>query len=207
VGDVAAGFPVHRSGGGVLMAWVWIAGVAVVVASVLWTHTSVSAIGGALVVASTAGPAYVWGLRPRLQENPDGLLVANPLRDVFVPWPALMYARVRYVLELWTVDGTAVSVFAVPRESPSQRFRRRGMGGGLPFLGPSPARDPAPSATPGVKTLSAPEQLAYDLNERVERAVHDVVAEPVTQGWSPVALRALAASAAIAVLGLLTVTL
>ncbi len=190
-----------------LIAWVWIAAVAVVVGSVLWAHSSVSAIGGALVVASTVGPAYVWGLRPRLEENPDGLLVANPLRDVFVPWPALSYARVRYVLELWTVDGTAVAVFAVPRETPSQRFRRRGVGGAVPFLGSNPARDTTASAESGLMVLSAPEQLAYDLNERVERAARREAAEPLTQGWSTVAVRALAASAAIALLGLLTVTL
>ena len=207
MGDVAAGFPVHRSGGGVIIAWVWIAAVAVVAGSVLWVHTSVSQIGGALVVASTVGPAYVWGLRPRLEENPDGLLVANPLRDVFVPWSSLSYARVRYVLELWTADGTAVAVFAVPRETPSQRFRRRGVGGAVPFLGSNPARDTSASASSGLIVLSAPEQLAYDLNERVERAAKEAVPDPVTQGWSTVALRALAASAAIAVLGLLTVTL
>jgi len=204
VRDATAGYPVHRTGGGGIIAWVWIGAVGVLVVSVLWAHSSLSEIGGALVVASTVGPAYIWGLRPRLEENPEGLLVANPLREVFVPWSALTYARVNYVLELWTADGTEVSVFAVPRETSTQRFRRRGLGSGLTLTGPVPQIG---EVSGGGIQLSAPEQIAFDLNERVEHAPKDQVAEPVTAGWSPVAIRVLTASLAVAVLGLLAATL
>jgi hypothetical protein len=204
VRDATAGFPVHRSSGGAIIAWVWIAAVAVLALSVLWAHSSLSELGGALVVVATVGPAYVWGIRPRLEENPDGLLVLNPLREVFVPWSALTYARVVYVLQLWTVDGTEVAVFAVPRETSSQRFRRRGLSGGLPFTGPvAPGQDGPNHGS----LLSAPEQIAYDLNERVERQPKDQVVEPMRAGWSPLSLQVLAASASLAVLGLLLVTL
>jgi hypothetical protein len=190
-------YPVHRSTGGVTIAWVWIIAVAVLVGSVFWVHASLSEIGGALVVLATTGPAYVWGLRPRMEENPEAIDVANPLRDVHLPWSALTYARVRYTLELTAADGTEVSVFAVPRETPSQRFRRNSRGSGVPFLG-----GPPDAVTTG---MSMPERLAYDLNERVERAPGGQTPGPVVVAWSGTAVWALVASAAAAALGFVMV--
>jgi hypothetical protein len=192
-------YPVHRSTGGVTLAWVWIAAVAVLVASVFWVHASLSEIGGALVVLATVGPAYVWGLRPRMEENPEEIYIVNPLHDVRLPWSALAYARVRYTLELTAVDGTEVSVFAVPRETPSQRFRRNSRGSGVPFLG-----GPVDVVSTG---MSMPERLAYDLNERVERRATGQTAAPVVSEWSGTAVWALVASVASAVLGFVMVLL
>jgi len=211
VSDAAAGFPVHRTGGGVILAWVWIGCVVGAAAAIVWSHSSPAQVGGGLVLLATVGPAYVWGLRPRLEENPDGLLVVNPLREIHVPWSTLTYARVVYVLRLWTVDGDQVAVFAVPRETSTQRLRRRGMSTGLPFTGPIPGSlgtevDPTTSTGPA---LSAPERIAFALNERVERNLLSGRAADgqVTVGWSPVALRVLGASVASAALGLLLATL
>jgi hypothetical protein len=193
----SARYPVHRSTGGITLAWVWIGAVAVLVASVVWVHGSLSELGGALVVLATVGPAYVWGLRPRMEENPEEIYVANPLRDVHLPWSALTYARVRYTLELSAADGTEVSVFAVPRETPSQRFRRNSRGSGVPFLG-----GPPDAVSSG---MSAPERLAYDLNERVERRSGGQAAAPVVVEWASTAVWALVASVASALLGFVMV--
>jgi hypothetical protein len=190
-------YPVHRSTGGVTLAWVWIVAVAVLVGSVFWVHSSLSEIGGALVVLGTIGPAYVWGLRPRMEENPEEIYVANPLRDVRIPWSALTYARVRYTLELTTADGSEVSVFAVPRETPSQRFRRNSRGSGVPFLG-----GPTDAVATG---MSMPERLAYDLNERVERRPAGQTTAPVMVQWASTAVWTLIASVASVVLGFVMV--
>jgi hypothetical protein len=190
-------YPVHRSTGGITLAWVWIAAVALLVGSVFWVHAALSEMGGALVVLATIGPAYVWGLRPRMEENPEEIYVVNPLRDVHLPWSALTYARVRYTLELSAADGTEVSVFAVPRETPSQRFRRNSRGSGVPFLGGPP------DAVAG--GMSAPERLAYDLNERVERRPSGQPAAAVIVEWAGTPVWALVASVAAAVLGFVMV--
>ena len=196
--STSAQFPVHRTGGGPVLAWVWIGAMVVLAFLALRAGRSLPELGGALLVLSTIGPAYVWGLRPRLEENPDGLLVVNPLRDVRVPWPALSYARVGYVLRLWTVDGQEVSVFAVPRETSAQRLRRRSPLN-LPFSAAPPVPDPDPRAA----GMSAAERVAYDLNERVERDPPVPGAPPMVSTWSAVALRTLAATAAAAAAGVL----
>ena len=107
---------VHRSGGGFLLGWFFLA------ISLLTAGSAVFSSGysadrrwaaGGVALAIAAG-AYVFGIRPAVEEEAALLRVKNPLRNLEVPWAAIVDVRVSDVLLLETSAGQ-IRCFAVPR--------------------------------------------------------------------------------------------
>jgi hypothetical protein len=108
---------VHRLGFGRVLAWFFVVvGVGVVLGGVvaggapLGLRVSSVAVGLALV-----GVSWLLGLRPRVEEEPDRVVVRNLLRDADVPWGAVTEVRLTDVVVLETAAGR-VRCFALPRK-------------------------------------------------------------------------------------------
>ncbi|MFD3685534.1 PH domain-containing protein [Nocardiopsis sp. NPDC058631] len=81
---------------------VWIVIAVLLLLDVLWRGEGRSSwIAGALLVASIAVVHLAW-LRPRVVSTERGLRVVNPLRETFVPWPAVVWVDVTDVLRVHT---------------------------------------------------------------------------------------------------------
>lgn len=80
---------VFRTGGPVVVWWVWLVFAAANLADLAAQGRShFSAVVAAVIVLVT-GVAYAAGLRPRILADGGGLTVRNPLRDHRVPWGAV----------------------------------------------------------------------------------------------------------------------
>ncbi|MFJ9554879.1 PH domain-containing protein [Nocardiopsis sp. NPDC101807] len=100
---------------------VWIVIAVLLLLDVLWRGEGRSSwIAGALLAASIAAVHLVW-LRPRVVSTERGLRVVNPLRETFVPWPAVVWVDVTDVLRVHT-PGRIVRSWPL-RETKRQRVR------------------------------------------------------------------------------------
>ncbi|WP_433699855.1 PH domain-containing protein [Nocardiopsis sp. CA-288880] len=100
---------------------VWIVIAVLLLLDVLWRGEGRSSwIAGALLVASIAAVHLVW-LRPRVVSTERGMRVVNPLRETFVPWPAVVWVDVTDVLRVHT-PGRIVRSWPL-RETKRQRVR------------------------------------------------------------------------------------
>ena len=108
-------FEVHRSGGGFALGW-FVAVVSagtVIDALVAGGFTSRQRVLTVAVAVVFGAIAYVLGIRPAVEEEPERLVVRNPLRDTVVPWRRLQDVRMADVLVV--AAGRDVRCFAVPR--------------------------------------------------------------------------------------------
>ena len=100
---------------------VWIVIAVLLLLDVLWRGEGrASWIAGALLVASIAVVHLAW-LRPRVVSTERGLRVVNPLRETFVPWPAVVWVDVTDVLRVHT-PGRIIRSWPL-RETKRQRVR------------------------------------------------------------------------------------
>jgi hypothetical protein len=81
---------VFRSTAARVGGWVWLVFAAANLVDVAIRGRDFAAVIAAVVLLLGCGVAYVIGLRPRVEADETGLRVHNPLRDVVVPWPALL---------------------------------------------------------------------------------------------------------------------
>ncbi|MGI8328665.1 PH domain-containing protein [Actinomadura scrupuli] len=86
----APGRLVFRSTGARVGGWVWLVFAVANLVDVAIRGRDSAAVIAAAVLLLGCGIAYVIGLRPRVEADETGLRVHNPLRDVVVPWPALL---------------------------------------------------------------------------------------------------------------------
>ncbi len=101
-------------------------GVVMVVASVVGVVSA--ALGGVDVLLRFGAPLALFGLfgwaafwQPYVEVSEGGVVVANTLRTVEVPWPAVDEVDGRYGLTLRTAYGV-VSAWAAPSPTGRQRF-------------------------------------------------------------------------------------
>src|SRR5690625_3117569 len=87
-----------------VLACVWIAVAVLLLLDVLWRGEGRSAwIAGAVLVASISLVYLVW-LRPRVVATERGIRMVNPLREIFVPWSAVLWVDVVDVLRVHTPE-------------------------------------------------------------------------------------------------------
>lgn len=191
-------YPVHRSISGVIGASAWAVIALLFVADALRQHDRRS-FGLVLVILAISGVTYLYAVRPRVEVNPEGLAVMNPLRDSRIPWVAVTHASLREAVVIELVDGSRLRCWSLPRQSAAWGAVRAGGFAGLPSRLPSYADASAAVA----KRESGPQQIAADINLRAEafegartRATpEEVMSSVVLRRWSPAALAVVALSA------------
>ncbi|OLT25613.1 hypothetical protein BJF83_05075 [Nocardiopsis sp. CNR-923] len=95
----------HASTSSRVLALVWVVIAVLLLLDVLLRGEGRSAwVASAVLVASVAGVHLVW-LRPRVVSTERGLRMINPLRETFVPWPAVVWVDVTDVLRVHTPGG------------------------------------------------------------------------------------------------------
>ncbi|MFN8076638.1 MAG: PH domain-containing protein [Kineosporiaceae bacterium] len=132
--------PLYAGAYGVLAGW-WL--VALVVRGAWSSLPQVAAglgAGGCLVFA------LLW--RPHVRADAHGVLLANVVRDVAVPWPAVEEVRTRFALTVVS-GGRSYAAWAAPARGGSRALR------------PSPARRP-PGTPPEVTSTASSRLLEAD---------------------------------------------
>jgi Bacterial PH domain len=194
--DQANGRQVFRSGGAILLWWVWVAlAVAALIDLALQSHGH-DAVVMALVVAAITGVLYACALRPRIIADATGITIENPLREYRVRWggvesvdapnalrvhclPAPGAARGK-ILNSWAVQSS-------PRadRSSEMRAKRRGLRQQVPA---GYGRYPAEAQAALKQSLA--ESTARQLDERAkrERAGGAAGGQPEARwAWLPIA--------------------
>lgn len=69
--------------------------------------------GWGAVFLAIAGLSIVLFVRPHVRVQSDGVVVANPFRQTFVPWSVLAAVRTRWNLELHVVAGRVITSWAI----------------------------------------------------------------------------------------------
>lgn len=96
----------HASTSSRVMAIAWIVIAALLLLDLVMRGTDRMAwIAGSVLLLTIAGVHLVW-LRPRVVSTPRGIRMVNPLRETFVPWPAVVWVDVLDVLRVHTPEGT-----------------------------------------------------------------------------------------------------
>lgn len=109
----------HSRGNRAIAVAIWALSAAIATGSIL---QGAPAIVPALAYASVAAWVGLW--RPSLRVADDGILVANVLHVVRVPWEALVHVSTRYALTLHVPNAT-ISVFSAPQPGRFATFRAR----------------------------------------------------------------------------------
>ncbi len=135
-----------------------------------------------------------WALfwRPHVLVADDGITVANILRTVHVPWPALRSVDSKWSLTVVATDVT-VSAWAVPASSGMAARTRR----------PGRDREDSPSPLQGTGNADAAALAIAEHREALRSAGHlgarTLGTLPSTTTWNTVEIGALAASLLLAV--------
>lgn len=95
----------HSSTSSRVMAIVWVVvAVLLLLDLVLRGSNRMAWISGSVLLLTIAGVYLVW-LRPRVVSTPRGIRMVNPLRETFVPWPAVVWVDVLDVLRVHSPQG------------------------------------------------------------------------------------------------------
>ncbi len=190
---------VHRLGLGRLLAILWLVGVALAFFDIVRRGGLGSYAGEAFLLMASALIAYVFGLRPVVAEDTEGLEVRNPLRTVLVPWSAVTATDATDVLRVHAGE-TVVRCFAVPYSRPSRASKIAGGGGALTGLSPLPAAE-EPFGFAGGPRVGRGEQLAHRIRD-LAGAYGSGDPRPVRQQWAPDGAGAIGLAGALAILAL-----
>src|SRR5262249_44403430 len=144
---------VFRSKTAWFLGWVWMVFAALNAFDLIARGTIPSALVAAAVLAVLTAAVFVGCLRPGILAREDGILVRNPLRNVFVPWKAVDGVDVSHAI---VIDSGGETVRCWTPQA-SARERAKAVRRGAPR---SPARSGRyPSTEP---QLSKAEQAAAE---------------------------------------------
>lgn len=188
--DPAGDREVFRSAGSVVLWWVWVVIAVITLADLAVQGRDHTALVMALLVAAITGVVYGCALRPRIIAAPDGITVANPLRDHWVPWASVvkvdMVNAVRVhcaatpggrrgrILYSWAVQSSARS--ARNAQLRAHRAARRPAVRGLPGR---PGYGAYPGQVQEALDRTPAQFAAHQLDERAQRARN---ADPAGRG-------------------------
>jgi Bacterial PH domain len=186
---------VFRSPGALVLSGAWLLVAAMILADLAVQGRDRAAVTTAVLVVVITGVVYACAWRPRIVADSQGVTVANPLRDYWVPWGAVARVDVVNAVRVHCVPGGATlgktawggatsgdatsggkivyswAVQSSPRSS-MRATRRAQRAGRIPGVGATGARgygQPPPEAQ-ALLTRSAAEFTAAQLAERAERA-------------------------------------
>ncbi|WP_405144766.1 PH domain-containing protein [Sphaerisporangium sp. NBC_01403] len=200
---------VFRSKTAWVLGWVWMVFAAFNAVDLVANGTIPSALVAGAVLAVLTAAVFVGCLRPGILAGEDGVLVRNPLRNVFVPWKAVDGIHVSHAIIIESGDDT-VRCWA-PQSSARERAKavRRGApvvpakSGRYPSTQPqlSKAEQAAAQVMAGRTHADWVAQQLTETAEKRSRAAGERL--PLTATWSPSALVALAAALTLVIAALI----
>ncbi|GAT66573.1 membrane protein [Planomonospora sphaerica] len=133
---------VFRSKAALVLGWVWVAFAAANAADLVVRYSGPSSLDAGAVLAVLTALVFVTCIRPAVVLTDEGVLVRNPLRDAFVPWPAVHGVAVSHAITI--TSGDAAVRCWTPQTTARERAAavRRGRSGAE---GGGPAAEPARS--------------------------------------------------------------
>lgn len=146
----------HRAGGAYGFGWVMVlvAGLVLVYGILGHGYSTRGRVISAGVALALASGAYLFGLRPVVEEEPARLVVRNLLRDVVIPWAAVVDVRVADVLVV-EAGTTTVRCYAVPRRMARGSITSTAVGFGSFLVDRrSPSGQQREPAKPGTNAVS-----------------------------------------------------
>jgi hypothetical protein len=166
-------------------------------------------VAGAVLAVLTAA-VFIGCLRPGILLREDGVLVRNPLRNIFIPWKAVDNVHVSHAI---IIESGEESIRCwTPQASARERARatRRGTtpvptsSGRYPTTRPElpKAEQAAARAFTGRTHADWVAQQLTEAAAKKSRLPGDRT--PMTEAWSPSALGALAAALTLVIVALIT---
>ncbi|MBR8741277.1 PH domain-containing protein [Nocardiopsis sp. MG754419] len=148
----------HASTGSRVLAIVWIVIAVLLLVDLVLRGTDRTAwIAGSVLLVTIAGVHLAW-LRPRVVSTPRGIRMVNPVREIFVPWSAVVWVDVVDVLRVHTAEGVYRSwPLRETKRSKVRENLRRESG----YLDPGDDGDPT--------TMRPVELVARELRQDAER--------------------------------------
>lgn len=146
----------HRAGAAYGFGWVMVlvAGLVLVYGLLGHGYSVRGRVVSAGVAVALACGAYLFGLRPVVEEEPARLVVRNLLRDVMVPWADVVDVRVADVLVVETATAS-VRCYAVPRRMARGTITSTAVGFGSFLVDRrSPSGQQRDPAKPGTNAVS-----------------------------------------------------
>jgi hypothetical protein len=200
---------VFRSKTAWVLGWVWVVFAAFNAVDLVAHGTIPSALVAGAVLGVLTAAVFVGCLRPCVLARELGILVRNPLRNVFVPWKAVDGIHVSHAIIIesgdenvrcWTPQATARErAKAVRRGTP----RLAGKSGRYPSTQPqvSKAEQAAAEAMAG---RTHADWVAQQLTETAEKKSREEGEKaPLTTTWSPSALVVIAAALILVIAALI----
>lgn len=208
-GERAVKPEVFRSKTAWVLGWAWMVFAAFNAVDLIANGTIPSALVAGAVLAVLTAAVFVGCLRPSIVPREDGIVVRNPLRNVFVPWKAVDGVHVSHAIIIesgddsvrcWTPQASARErAKAVRRGAPAVPARA----GRFPSTQPqiSKAEQAAAQAMAG---RTHADWVAQQLTETAEKKARGAGERlPVTSTWSPSALGVLAAALILVIAALI----
>ncbi|RCG27818.1 hypothetical protein DQ384_25125 [Sphaerisporangium album] len=201
---------VFRSKTAWVLGWVWMAFAAFNGVDLILHGSIPSAMVAGAVLAVLTAAVFVGCLRPGILPREDGILVRNPLRNVFVPWKAVDNIHVSHAIVIESGDG--VVRCWTPQASARERAKavRRGA-----VATPAKSSGRYPTSTPQISRAEQAalkamagrthaDWVAQQLTDEAERRSRGPEpTRPLTMTWSPSALTALAAALTLVIAALI----
>ncbi|GAA3131895.1 PH domain-containing protein [Streptosporangium carneum] len=200
---------VFRSKAAQVLGWIWMAFAAFNAVDLIVRYNGPSSMAAAAVLAVLTALVFITCLRPAVVLTGEGVLVRNPLRNVFVPWRLVDEVTVSHTITI-TSGGRVVRCWT-PQTSGRERvaaMRRASPQSGKGRFKTEPARSKAEqAAAEALAGKTHADWVAEQITERAESAkrvtpgVAGALPDPGTlrAGWSPSALAALAAAVVVVV--------
>ncbi|MFC3984103.1 hypothetical protein [Streptosporangium jomthongense] len=196
-----------------VLGWIWMAFAAFNAVDLIVRFSGRPSMIAAAVLTVLTAVVLITCLRPVTKFVEDGVLVRNPLRNFFVPWPLVDDVSVSHSIMI-TSGGRKIRCWT-PQASGRERVSamRRALPSKAGRLRTEPARSKGEQAA--VEALAGKTHADWVAEQLLERArsakrtaskATGTVPEPgtVRVTWSPTALAALAVSVAMIVAALLS---
>jgi Bacterial PH domain len=178
---------VFRSPGSLVLSGAWVLVAAMILADLAIQGRDRAAVTTAALVIVITGVVYACAWRPRIVADSEGVTVANPLRDYWIPWGAVAKVDVVNAVRVHCAQGNGSAAGAVgpggkvvvyswavqssPRSNlrATRRARRTGRLPGAAAPGARGYGQPPPEVR-DLLTRTAAQYAAAQLEERAERA-------------------------------------
>jgi hypothetical protein len=194
-----------------VLGWVWMVFAAFNAVDLIANGRIPSALVAGAVLAVLTATVFVGCLRPGILPQENGILVRNPLRNVFVPWKAVDGIHVSHAIIIESGDD---SVRCWSPQS-SARERAKAVRRGAASVPTGSGRGRYPSTQPQVSKAEQAAALAMagrthadwvaqQLTETAEKKSRaEGEKQPLTTTWSPSALGAIAAALILVIAALI----
>ncbi|MFC6080767.1 hypothetical protein [Sphaerisporangium aureirubrum] len=199
---------IFRSTTAWVLGWLWVAFAAFNAVDLVLNGRIPSALVAGAVLAVLTAAVFIGCLRPGILPREDGILVRNPLRNVFIPWKAVDNIHVSHAI---IIDSGDESIRCwTPQASARERAKATRRGTAVPATSGRYQTQPVlpkaeQTAARAFTGRTHADWVAQQLTEtatKKSRVPGDRA--PMTATWSPSALGALAAALVLVIAALIT---